>query len=98
MSNPNDRSTPQQPRAGEPIRITELRFLSTNPHNGVHLGGKLTTNGATYIVMAGKQGDRETRILYEPWLRRHRVTMTANGKIEDEVFIPESWACYREER
>ena len=98
MSNDQKPQQPQPPRAGEPIRIAELRFQSTNPHNGVHLGGKLTTNGATYVVQARKTDTDEVRIVYEPWLRRHRVTMFHLGKVEDEVCIPEAWACYREER
>lgn len=100
MSNdikPGNQPPPAAPKVGEPIRVSELRFHSDHS-NGVNLGPPFTINGTTHVVQARKIGDDETRIQYEPWLRRHRVSYFKQGKLDAEVCIPESWVIYREER
>lgn len=93
----SDKPQPPVQRPAEPIRVRELRFHSSNL-NGISLGPPFTINGTTHCLQTSKDEREGVRIQFEPWLRRFRATYYRGGKPAEEVFIPESWASYVEER
>lgn len=87
-----------------PIAIELLLIAHSNPH-GVRLPEANGTDRILHKVIAGVEGDIETKIDFLPWMRRYRVTrqkkVGANDKVTWEphgkpFFIPETWAVHIE--
>lgn len=97
MSNGNDKQQPGPPNQVGPIKVKSLHFLVPG---GVTVSALRSCEGTTPALYSGPhRRGWTTEIVYEPWLRRHRVTETEenpDGKWAKvrTCYIPESAASY----